>query len=616
MSPTARAPRARPVLSRILAFGLTGVLAAGMAGLLVPATSAHAADAGVNRTSGDDGLSLAVSPDLLLAGDARGFSVSIDDANTSGTDFSLYKLSGIPAGWTVKTASGATLQPVSPDPVIYEIDRATTTVTVVPPAGFSGTLKNVQVSRASDATNLITDFDGGTFNYLGQAKPTLDAASSPYKYHDPHTLTGPSTLRQYSPHDGQYTIWPTGMMNGPDLDPPTESGQTKAYNNYWADLRSVTHPMTTPDTATITQGWNDSYRMPNTRAVTDEESAQSGKFLIVNGSSSLGNPHDVVTTTITGLTPNTDYTMSGYVANLSDDPHVNTVIAPVRVGFVVGGEFIGSSQDAERQPGPTSTEARWTRVTSTVNTGSETSLTFGVRNYKAGGFGNDFAIDQLSLFPLASVTTDLTVIDPGYEFAKTSDPAPGTTVNPGDTITYTLTGTNTGDTTLNTAISDDLTGVLNNATLTTAPTASTGTAGTAPTLNDTTLSWTGDLPAGEKITISYTVTINDGAYGITLKNTATSTGTPPTGPPIETPPGETTHHTPPQPMPTPTPTPTPPGDTTPSTPPQPTPPTPPTLPSTGVSAIVGVALGLSGLILALGAALIALPRRRGTTPSA
>ncbi|MFZ4843783.1 hypothetical protein [Mycetocola saprophilus] len=422
---------------RALALGLLGVLLTGAGAALIPAQPAQAA----TRT-GDDGLVLTVSPERVNQGDPDGFELGIVDGNLSKTPFDTYKISGLPAGWTLRTLAGDTLEPVSPSPQIFEVNRDVTGLRVVPPADFSGTLPNVQLARISQAHNLVTDFDNGTFDYLGQAKPRLDSASTPYTFHDPHTLTGQPYVVQYSPVDGEYSIWPTGMINGPDITPTPEWKQTRAYNNYWADLRSTTNAMVTPSTQEITRNWNKSWLMPNTRAVTDEESARSGKFLIINGSESLGKPHDVLTTTITGLTPHTEYTMSGFVANLSDDPRPGNVVAPVQVGFVVNDTFIGSSRNMPRQSGPTTDDAKWTRLTSTVNTGDSTSLTIGVRNFKDGGHGNDFGIDELSLFPMASVRTDLEVV-PRPEPTATPTPTPTPSVPPTTPPTTTPTPTPT-----------------------------------------------------------------------------------------------------------------------------------------------------------------------------
>ncbi|MEV3944978.1 hypothetical protein AB0K22_28645, partial [Rhodococcus baikonurensis] len=53
---------------------------------------------------------------------------------------------------------------------------------------------------------------------------------------------------------------------------------------------------------------------------------------------------------------------------------------------------------------------------------------------------------------------------PGFTVAKTADPASGTGVNAGQVITYTVTGSNTGNTTLDPVVlTDDLSKVLDNA---------------------------------------------------------------------------------------------------------------------------------------------------------
>ncbi|RIJ69839.1 DUF11 domain-containing protein [Nakamurella silvestris] len=134
---------------------------------------------------------------------------------------------------------------------------------------------------------------------------------------------------------------------------------------------------------------------------------------------------------------------------------------------------------------------------------------------------------------------------PGFILTKTSDPVSGSTVQGGDTITYTVTGTNTGDGVLNpVVITDDLSKVLNHATVTGAPTAS---AGAAPTVSGTTLTWTGSLAAGAKVVLTYTVTLDaDVAAGTIVNNHASATAQPPTTPenpvpPITPPPVETTH---------------------------------------------------------------------------
>ncbi|WP_165310687.1 Spy0128 family protein [Microbacterium protaetiae] len=107
---------------------------------------------------------------------------------------------------------------------------------------------------------------------------------------------------------------------------------------------------------------------------------------------------------------------------------------------------------------------------------------------------------------------------PSWTLAKTADPASGSAVRPGDDITYTLTATNTGPAPLSGATAtDDLSGVLNAATL--------GDLPAGLTRDGTTLTW--DIPTiavGEAASVSYTVTVNEGVWGTTLRNAVAGTG--------------------------------------------------------------------------------------------
>lgn len=61
-------------------------------------------------------------------------------------------------------------------------------------------------------------------------------------------------------------------------------------------------------------------------------------------------------------------------------------------------------------------------------------------------------------------------VQPELDYAKTSDPASGTRVNPGDTVTYTISASNdSGQTVTSAQMTDDLSGVLGDATLTNGP---------------------------------------------------------------------------------------------------------------------------------------------------
>ena len=147
--------------------------------------------------------------------------------------------------------------------------------------------------------------------------------------------------------------------------------------------------------------------------------------------------------------------------------------------------------------------------------------------------------------PATQLCTTHPVKVPGFTVAKAADPASGTNVAAGQTITYTVTGANTGNTTLDPVVlTDDLSKVLDNAALVDGSLKATvdGVDGAAPSLAGTTLSWTGALEAGKSVVLTYQVKINDGVAGGTLiNNKVTGTAKPPTGPEI-TPPPVTTEH--------------------------------------------------------------------------
>lgn len=104
-----------------------------------------------------------------------------------------------------------------------------------------------------------------------------------------------------------------------------------------------------------------------------------------------------------------------------------------------------------------------------------------------------------------------------YEVSKKADPAEGTIVNAGDTITYTLTIKNTGSASLtNLKIDDDLTDVLDDATLKGAPMVSPSSAGSANVAGNT-LEFVGDVGVGATVTVTYSVVVKE---SVSLGNAA------------------------------------------------------------------------------------------------
>ncbi|MFC4554388.1 vWA domain-containing protein [Georgenia faecalis] len=164
---------------------------------------------------------------------------------------------------------------------------------------------------------------------------------------------------------------------------------------------------------------------------------------------------------------------------------------------------------------------------------------------------------------------------PSWTISKSSDPASGSTVRPGDVITYTVTlqaqGTPTG-----VRVVDDLSDVLDDADLTGDITVSVGTAA----LVGDELVWQVGTFSGTA-TLTYQVEVDDDAWSATLVNVVTGDGDPECV-------GDctTTHRTPPR-------------EAPPTVPPR-TPAIPPTGADIGGLAAIGLLLALAGAVAARG----------------
>lgn len=91
-----------------------------------------------------------------------------------------------------------------------------------------------------------------------------------------------------------------------------------------------------------------------------------------------------------------------------------------------------------------------------------------------------------------------------YEFSKTSDPVPGSSVEEGDTVTYTVTVDQRGAAEIpGASISDDLSQVLDDATYAEDAEATAGEV----VVDGASLTWTGDLAVGDQVIITYSVTV-------------------------------------------------------------------------------------------------------------
>ncbi len=164
--------------------------------------------------------------------------------------------------------------------------------------------------------------------------------------------------------------------------------------------------------------------------------------------------------------------------------------------------------------------------------------TFTVDGVPAVGDGSSLAFviptpqeDQPEPHVAIGVTNSVSRTFGAYTLSKTSDPAPGSVVQPGSVLTYTVTLTSTGDVPVHgVVITDDLAGLLANATVVDG--SITAPAGTSAALDlpAQRLLWTvGDVPAGATRALTYQVRVNPGAGGVTIANHVTGSGDVPAG---------------------------------------------------------------------------------------
>ncbi len=160
--------------------------------------------------------------------------------------------------------------------------------------------------------------------------------------------------------------------------------------------------------------------------------------------------------------------------------------------------------------------------------GESATVTYTV-SYTAAG---DQVLDNLACIPEpdaldpAAACDIVSVPGPDLSWAKSVDPASGTSVEAGEELTYTLSFSNDGEATATVDTTDDLSGVLDDAELVSGPTADDGL---SATLDGGVLAVTGSVPAGETRTVTYTVAVEElsaAGDGVLTNTLACPAGTP------------------------------------------------------------------------------------------
>ncbi len=434
------------------------------------------------------------------------------------------------AGFTItKTADPASGTVVQPGQVIdYTVTGANTGATTLAPASIADDLAEV-LAHAEYNADIATAVDG---------TPVAAGAA---------TLTGTDLAWSGTLQPGQVVTITYSVTVGDDA-----SGQVLS------NVASGTATPTTPNPADPTGPQIPGEPIVPPTAVTQHPVLGSGFTISKTADPASGtavSAGDTIEYTVTGTnTGDTDLSPVAITDDLTavlDDAAYNDDVTADR-GSAIAADGMLSWTGSIPQG-----ESVTIRYSVTVDAGVESAL---LRNVANGVATPRIPADPSDPEGPSTPGTPITppqvetahpVVDTGFEVTKTSDPASGTAVNPGDTIEYTVTGTNTGTTVLDpAAITDDLSAVLANAAYNGDVSATTGTVD----VTGSQLSWTGALGAGDDVVITYTVTVNDDATGVLLRNTAEGEATPlipsdPTDPespttagtPVSPPPATTQH---------------------------------------------------------------------------
>lgn len=247
--------------------------------------------------------------------------------------------------------------------ISYSIGGVPTTATLT--SIVVGVYTNSSCSGAGP-TNYMTSETNGTF---GSGSTQNRTTSSP-------NVTGFTfvNLNANQPSDGNYSI----VNNN---SPTQYSGTTPAGGDRVFGVWDVIGDHTGSTTGT-----------GNPPAASG---ATAGYMLAVNGTYA---PSSFFSTTVSGLSTNTEYTMTFWVYNLCPlcgaNPSTNapsgTPGVKPNIAFAIGSiDYYNTGELAY--------SGQWVKGSFTFNSGASTSVPINIRNNASGGGGNDFAIDDITL---------------------------------------------------------------------------------------------------------------------------------------------------------------------------------------------------------------------------
>ena len=359
----------------------------------------------------------------------------------------------------------------------------TATATGTPPNG------GTPVTSPPSSTT-VTATPGPSLTIVKSASPTtVTAASQTVDYSFLVTNTGNVTLNPVVVNDTNFSG--TGTLSAiscPDtsLAPSADETCTATYKVTQADIDAGSVTNTATATGTPPNGGTPVTSPPSTATVT--ATPTPGLTIVKSATpTTVGTVGQTVTYSF--LVTNTgNVTLSPVVVNETSFSGTGTLSAI-------------SCPDTSLAPGTNETCTATYKVTQAdLTAGKITNTAIATGTPPNGGT------------PVTSPPSTVTIPASDLTVTKSVSPTSGTTVNEGQTLTYTLTFDNSrGDTTTPTfSYTDDLADVLDDATLTSGPTVSpAGNGVTASAVSGSSFTVAGTLAAGADVTVTYTVKVDD-----------------------------------------------------------------------------------------------------------
>ncbi|MEG0825072.1 MAG: hypothetical protein RSG86_04920 [Oscillospiraceae bacterium] len=327
-----------------------------------------------------------------------------------------YQFTNVPAGtyklvetWgTPGVATPADFATAAPMALPPEVEPPLSVVTVTPPA--LATALDAITPNLLNLTVAATDLTGQNF-YDGPVgyKPITFTGVTP---------TGPNLITA-----ADNGTWGTFV---PGTPVSTTTGVVAPYPGVTPGFTYTASPAPSDGFYTVMNMRNNSFPWWN---VSDHTTGlETGRYLMINGS----NPGSAIFTQPVAVTPNSDYSLTAWIANLIN---ANGFANPKLALEVLDGSGNQIFFQNVNPIAATPAQPVWYQNGFLFNTGANSNITVRILSQGPASVGNDYLVDDVALRKV--VISDILTLK------KTATPA---VIHPGDDVTITVTVTNNSTT--------------------------------------------------------------------------------------------------------------------------------------------------------------------------